>query len=147
MNLTTRAAIGALWATLAACGGAAAGKKAPAEPAVDPLSGAPELGSCYSGVQQLGQALSATKGECADDSWFTFAVGELAESTSDITTDAVDADTTVRGTCTAATLRGYDADTGSTRPKGSYDLFVLPPSSTAYLQGQRWFACLARLTS
>ncbi|MBM7515921.1 serine/threonine-protein kinase [Nocardioides nitrophenolicus] len=119
----------------------------PAEPAVDPLSGAPELGSCYSGVQQLGQALSATKGECADDSWFTFAVGELAESTSDITTDAVDADTTVRGTCTAATLRGYDADTGSTRPKGSYDLFVLPPSSTAYLQGQRWFACLARLTS
>ena len=117
------------------------------EPAIEPLAGAPALGSCYSGVQQLGQALSATKGACADDTWFTFAVGELASSTTDVTTDALDADGTAQGTCTADTLRAYDADTGGTRPKGSYDVFVLPPSSTAFLQGQRWFACLARLTS
>ncbi|MBM0125103.1 serine/threonine-protein kinase [Pimelobacter simplex] len=118
-----------------------------ADPAVDPMAGAPELGSCYSGVQQLGQALSATKGTCAEDDWFTFAVGELEASTSDVTTDAVDADGAAQETCTADTLRGYDADTGGTRPKGAYDVFVLPPSSTAFLQGQRWFACLARLTS
>lgn len=115
--------------------------------APDPMAGAPGLGSCYSGVQQLGQALSATKGSCADDNWFTFAVGQLADATSDVTTDAVDADAEARDTCTADTLRGYDADTGGTRPKGEYDVFVLPPSSTAFLQGQRWFACLARLIS
>ncbi|TQK70075.1 serine/threonine-protein kinase [Nocardioides sp. SLBN-35] len=117
------------------------------DPGIDPLTGAPELGSCYSGVQQIGQALSATKGECAEDNWFTFAVGELAATTNDVTTDAVDADSEAAATCTADTLRGYDADTGGTRPKGSYDVFVLPPSGTAFLQGQRWFACLARLTS
>lgn len=117
------------------------------DPGTDPMAGAPELGACYSGVQQLGQALSATKGSCADDNWFTFAVGELAASTSDVTTDAVDADGAAQDTCTADTLRGYDADTGGSRPKGEYDVFVLPPSSTAFLQGQRWFACLARLTS
>ncbi|MBV6729211.1 serine/threonine-protein kinase [Nocardioides daeguensis] len=115
--------------------------------AADPLAGAPDLGACYSGVQQLGQALSATKGSCADDNWFTFAVGQLDDTTTDVTTDAVEADAAAQSTCTAETLRGYDADTGGTRPKGEYDVFVLPPSSTAFLQGQRWFACLARLTS
>ncbi|MCR1782115.1 serine/threonine protein kinase [Nocardioides carbamazepini] len=115
--------------------------------AVDPLTGAPELGACYSGVQQLGQTLSATQGDCADDNWFTFAVGQLADDTTDVTTDAVDADTEAVGTCTAATLRAYDAGTGGTRPKGEYDVFVLPPSGTAFVQGQRWFACLARSTS
>ena len=98
-------------------------------------------------IEQIGQALSATKGECAEDNWFTFAVGELAATTNDVTTDAVDADSEAAATCTADTLRGYDANTGGTRPKGSYDVFVLPPSGTAFLQGQRWFACLARLTS
>ncbi|MDQ6525519.1 serine/threonine-protein kinase [Nocardioides sp. LHD-245] len=113
--------------------------------ATDPLTGAPELGACYSGVQQLGQALSATKGACSRSNWFTFAVGRLAEATTDVTTDAVDAE--ARATCTADTLRGYDADTGGTRPQGEYDVFVLPPSTLAFAQGQRWFACLARLTS
>ncbi|WP_436701168.1 serine/threonine-protein kinase [Nocardioides sp. BYT-33-1] len=129
-------------------GGAAdAGVSQDSEPVPDPLAGAPELGSCYGGVQQLGQALSATKGECAEDHWFTFAVGELAEGTTDVTTEAVDADAEAQGTCTADTLRAYDADSGDDRPQGTYDVFVLPPSPTAFLQGQRWFACLARLTS
>ncbi|WGX95351.1 serine/threonine-protein kinase [Nocardioides sp. L-11A] len=130
---------------------AAGGVSADGDPAdgdaVDPMIGAPELGSCYSGVQQLGQALSATKGECTQSNWFTFAVGQLADATTDVTTDAVDADGEARATCTAETLRAYDADTGGTRPEGEYDVFVLPPSGTAYVQGQRWFACLARLTS
>ncbi|MBU2697791.1 hypothetical protein CCO04_22130 [Pimelobacter sp. 30-1] len=116
-----------------------------AGPAADPLSGAPKLGACYSGVQQIGQALSATSGPCTDGPWEVFEVGRFDEATTDVTTDAVGADPTVDATCTEANLRTYLGDKGRAQ-RGTFDVFVLPPSTTAYIQGQRWFACLYRST-
>ncbi|MFJ9313950.1 serine/threonine-protein kinase [Pimelobacter simplex] len=124
---------------------AAAGSSDAPTPDADPLTGAPELGTCYSGVQQIGQALSASSGSCPEGPWEVFETGQLDDATTDVTTDAIDADPTVRSTCTGPHLRSY-LDGKGERERGNFDVFVLPPSTTAYIQGQRWFACLYRPT-
>ena len=146
LGLVLGVGLGRLWASPSQASAAAAVGSAspvppapaatsPSAPSQAPASAPYPVGACLEGMVVISGVAQAQDTDCAGaHAWEVFAVGTLAESTDGFTQDDLQADPSVKQTCTRQAATDY----GEPDP----DIGVLGPSEVQWSAGNRGFSCL-----